>query len=281
MKRWFVVVILFVYSNVARTVMAQTVTLDYYYNRETRVDKAGQPMRFHYLWTDTTNTGFSKWGAIFTSKGATLGALEEAPTLSNLRSTAVYIIVDPDNKKENPAPNYISDTDADNISQWVKAGGKLVLMANDSANVELPKFNILAHKFGLHFNNDVQNHVVDDTHFDDGTVFISNNPVFKTAKKAFMKDVCSIALTGNAKPVLKADNGATIAAIVRYGRGLVFAVGDPWLYNEYVNGRLPAGFDNDKAAADLTTYILSHKQTNKPVLTKPQKTMIKKSQKSR
>ncbi|MCO5934184.1 DUF4350 domain-containing protein [Mucilaginibacter sp. RB4R14] len=262
MKRKLFVVTLFVYSIVTIKVMGQTVTLDHHFNRETCTNKAGQPERFHYLWEDTANTGFSKWGEIFKLQGAILSTLEVAPTAVNLKGIVVYIIVDPDSKKENPLPNYITKADAENIAQWVKAGGKLVLMANDSANVELPNFNILAGKFGLHFNNDMQNHVVDDAHFEDGATLIRHNFVFKTARKVFMKDVCSIALTGSAKSILKSANGSTIAAIVRYGKGTIFAVGDPWLYNEYVNGRLPAGFDNDKAAIELTTFLLSHKKLN-------------------
>lgn len=260
MRRKLFIVILFVYPVITARVMAQTVTLDYYFNHEVHTTKDGQNKRFHYMWDDTDNSGFSIWGGVFKSHGAKLSSLEIAPTLQNLKGTSIYIIVDPDTKKENPSPNYIRQTDADNIARWVKTGGVLVLMANDSANVELPQFNLLAGKFELHFNNDMQNHVIDDAHFEDGAVVINNNPVFKTAQKAFMKDVCSITLTGKARAVLRSANGATIAAIVKYGKGTVFAVGDPWLYNEYVNGRLPAGFDNDKAAADLTKYLLSQVQ---------------------
>lgn len=262
MRRRLFVIVLFVYSIVAGKVVAQTVALDYYFNRETHNTNNGQSKRFHYLWEDTANTGFSIWGEIFKSQGAKLTSIEVAPTAENLKGVAVYIIVDPDNKKENPAPNYIQKADADNIAQWVKSGGVLVLMANDSANVELTHFNQLAACFGLHFNNDMQNHVIDDTHFEEGAITINNNPIFKTAQKAFMKDVCSIGLTGNAKAVLRSPVGAAIAAVASYGKGVVFAVGDPWMYNEYVNGRLPAGFDNDKAAADLTKYLLSHKHSN-------------------
>jgi hypothetical protein len=260
MRRKLFIVVLFVYSIITTGVMAQTVTLDYYFNREVHTTKDGQSKRFHYIWEDTANSGFSIWGEVFKSQGGQLSSLDVAPTPENLKGTGVYIIVDPDTKKENPSPNYIRQTDADNIAKWVKTGGVLVLMANDSANVELLHFNLLAGKFGMHFNNDMQNHVIDDAHFEDGAVLINNNPVFKTAQKAFMKDVCSITLTGKARPVLKAANGAVIAAIVKYGKGTVFAVTDPWLYNEYVNGRLPAGFDNDKAATDLAKYLLSQTQ---------------------
>jgi hypothetical protein len=238
-------------------VMAQTVALDYYFNQETRVLKNGVTERFHYLWEDSTNTGFSILGEAFKTKGAKLTSVSTQPTAANLKNVAVYIIVDPDSPKENPKPNYIGKADVDQITRWIKAGGVLVLLANDSANVELRHFNLLANRFGMHFNNDMQNHVIDDAHFEDGAVAISNNPVFKTARKAFMKDVCSISLTGNAKTLLRSPSGATIAAITKFGKGTVIAAGDPWLYNEYVNGRLPAGFDNDKAAEDLVNYTLS------------------------
>ncbi len=46
-------------------------------------------------------------------------------------------------------------------------------------------------------------------------------------------------------------------AVSKFGRGTVFVVGDPWLYNEYVDGRkLPAEFDNYKAANDLAQWLL-------------------------
>ena len=47
-------------------------------------------------------------------------------------------------------------------------------------------------------------------------------------------------------------------AVSKVGKGAVFAVGDPWLYNEYVNGRkLPADYDNYKAAKDLVNWIIT------------------------
>lgn len=240
------------------SVHAQTVAVDNFFNHETRKGADGQPQGFHYLWDDKVLTGFSKWGEVFTSKGADLRAVSEAPTAASLKGASVYIIVDPDTRKENPSPNFMTEAYATNIAAWVKRGGVLVLMANDSANCELTHFNILASKFGLHFNNDLQNHVIDDAHFDDGAVRPGSSPIFKTAQKLFLKDVCSITLTGKAKPALmSADGSVPIAATVKYGKGTVFAVGDPWLYNEYVNGRLPAGFDNDKAATDLAAWLLS------------------------
>lgn len=250
-----ILVLPFVFA--ANASKAQTVTLDYFFNLETRVGKNGSTERYHYTWADQGNTGFSKWGELFKRRGAKTDSLVSAPTLSNLKGTDIYIIVDPDTKKESVKPNYVEPAHVQSISKWVKAGGVLVLMANDSANNELPHFNTLAAKFGMHFNNDMQAHVADDNHFEDGAIVPPNKDVFKTAKKLFMKDACSISLTGVAKPLLKTSNGAIIAALAKYGKGTVIAVGDPWLYNEYVNGRLPAEFDNDKAADDLAAYLLN------------------------
>jgi unsaturated rhamnogalacturonyl hydrolase len=43
-----------------------------------------------------------------------------------------------------------------------------------------------------------------------------------------------------------------------FGKGFVLAVGDPWLYNEYIDHAvLPADFENLKAANNLTEYLLS------------------------
>jgi unsaturated rhamnogalacturonyl hydrolase len=41
------------------------------------------------------------------------------------------------------------------------------------------------------------------------------------------------------------------------GKGLVFAVGDPWLYNEYMDTRrLPPGYDNAIAGENLFRWLL-------------------------
>jgi len=235
---------------------AQTVTLDTYFNHETHKTKTGTE-RFHYLWNDVKDSGFSIWGNIFKTNGFALDTLGSAPTIVKLKRSAVYIIVDPDTEKETVNPNYIQEKDAKQITQWVKAGGVLVLMANDSANAELAHFNTLAGKFGLYFNNDLQNHVIDDKHFTYGASLSVDQFIFPSSPKMFLKDVCSIDINGpNAKGAIKsADGKLNIAVTVKYGKGVVFAVGDPWLYNEYVNGRLPAGYQNDVAAKELTAWL--------------------------
>lgn len=241
----------------ATFITAQTVTVDNYFNNEMHKDRAGKEAKFHYLWNDDANTGFSKLGEAFTNHGAAvLKTLTEKPTVANLKGTAIYIIADPDNLGDNPHPNYMDKAAAKSISKWVKAGGVLFLLANDQKNCDLGHFNILAEKFGLHFNKDLILHVVDDNHFGDGGINTSTTPMFKTAKEIFIKDACSISIDKNAKAVLKDKNGADVLVYTHYGKGTVLAVGDPWLYNEYTNGRLPSKYENDKAANDIAAWLL-------------------------
>jgi unsaturated rhamnogalacturonyl hydrolase len=84
----------------------------------------------------------------------------------------------------------------------------------------------------------------------------AGNEIFKTVRKIFIKEVSTLSLSGKAKAVVTA-NGDNIMAIAKHGRGSVFVIGDPWLYNEYVDGRrLPAEYENFKAAKDLSRWAL-------------------------
>lgn len=231
------------------------VMLDSYFNNEFKKNANGEFISFHYKWDETSNSGFSILGDKFKQNGAELKTLKEAPNKDNLKGVSIYIIVDPDTQKESVNPKFISKSNADEIAKWVKAGGVLLLLANDSANTELNHFNDLAQKFNMHFNNDLISHVIDDKHFEDGAIQIGKSKIFKTSKKLFLKDACSISVKKPAKTILIQD-AKTIMASSKCGKGYVFAVGDPWLYNEYVNGRLPASFENDKAANDLAVWFL-------------------------
>jgi hypothetical protein len=256
MKLKFYIVFVFILSAFYYRADAQKVTLDYYFNHEVHKTASGTTARFHYSWEDKSNTGFSILGEAFLKAGAELDTLDKAPTTRNLKNTSIYIIVDPDTRKESPHPNYIELQDVNEIIAWVKSGGVLLMLANDSANVELPHFNNLATRFGMHFNDDLQNHVINDAHFSDGAINTTDNAIFKTAHQIFMKDVCSIGIKSPAKAALKNSSGVVIMAIAKFGKGTVMAVGDPWLYNEYTNGRLPADYENDKAANDIAAWLI-------------------------
>jgi unsaturated rhamnogalacturonyl hydrolase len=235
----------------------KTVLLDYYFNNEWKKDVAtGKELRWHYTWEDKSNSGFAMLGNIFNRFGAELTSLESAPTIENLDRAGVYIIVDPDTDKETANPNYITDVHANAIVSWVKDGGVLILLTNDKGNADLTHTNLLAEKFGIHFNEDNFNMVVNNQ-FEQGEVKVNEkNKLFKTARKLFIKELATLELKSPATPILSKE-GNTIAGIASYGKGKVFIMGDPWLYNEYVDGRkLPAEFENYKAAEDLVKWVL-------------------------
>src|SRR3569623_1885622 len=139
------------------------VLLDSYFNNEHKKDDAGRSISYHYKWNEVDNDGFSIFKEAFNNAGASgINMLYRSPDPDVLASADVYIIVDPDTKKESPNPKYITQDNVETIRNWVKQGGVLLLMANDSANVELKHFNTLAERFGIHFNDDLRNHVKDD-----------------------------------------------------------------------------------------------------------------------
>lgn len=233
----------------------KTVLLDRYFNSEKKKDEGGVLSYWHYVWEDKTNGGFSGFGHIFNKYGARLASLDVAPTADNLKKAAVYIIVDPDNVKDNPVPNYVSDKDIKPISDWVKAGGVLLLMANDSANCDLEHFNKLAGAFGITFTNKSRNMVKNDE-FETGVVIPDDQQVFKEPYKMYLKEISVLDIKAPAK-ALATKEGDVIIATAKVGKGTVFAVGDPWLYNEYLDGRkLPSEYPNFKAAEDLAIWLL-------------------------
>lgn len=147
----------------------QTVLLDTYYNHEINPE-TGRPQ--HYTWDDTSRWGgYSQFGELFASQGAKLSMLDAKPTASLLAGSDVYIIVDPDHEKDNPAPNHMDSEAAEAIAQWV----------NDVIMAEAP-----------------------------------------------------------------------------YGQGLVIAIADPWIYNEYIGHLLlPDNYDNATPARWLVNYLLT------------------------
>jgi hypothetical protein len=235
-----------------------TVMLDSYFNNETKKDQGGNLISWHYKWEEQTNGGFSLWGGEFKKAGFKTSTLYAAPTAQNLKGSSVYIIVDPDTEKESSDPKFIQAAHVKTISDWVKKGGVLVMMGNDAGNAELEHFNTLAKVFGVQFNLDSKGKVKDDQ-FEMGKIMVpAGDPVFKTAKQLFIKEFSSLALTAPAKSILKDRDGNEVIALSKYGKGSVIIIGDPWLYNEYVDGkRLAAPYDNLKAGTDLIHWISS------------------------
>lgn len=235
----------------------KAVLLDRYFNSEKRKDITGTPVYWHYVWEEKSHPGFAMLGDIFKKFGARLSASDNAPTAATLKKASVYIIVDPDHIRDNPSPNYMSVKDAKVIGDWVRAGGVLLLMANDSMNCDLEHFNKLAGVFGITFTNKSLNMVKND-HYETGVVLPgANNAVFKQPAKMFLKEISALQVKAPATALIKKD-GDIVIATAKYGKGAVLAVGDPWLYNEYIDGRkLPAEYENYKAAEDLVKWLLT------------------------
>ena len=238
----------------------KVVGLDNFYNNEWKTDKDGKKVPFHYIWEDTENSGYSMLGKIINDLGAATTEIHEAPTPEDLKKVSIYFIVDPDTKKETDNPNYISEPAIKNITEWVNDGGVLILFANDSANCEFDHLNMLSEKFGIHFNKDFRNPVF-GTKFEMGMFNkFPDHPIFKDVKQIYLKEICTLKLSGDAKPIFT-DKGDVIMAGAQYGKGFVFALGDPWVYNEYIgHSRLPKDYENDKAAKNLFEWLLGKAQ---------------------
>ena len=130
------------------------------------------------------------------------------------------------------------------------------MLGNDFGNAEFDHWNILAGKFGIEFNKDNKNLVKNDV-YEQGRVNVPDgNMIFKNARELYLKEISTQKLSGNAKSILD-WNGDKIMSVSKHGKGTVFALGDPWLYNEYVDGRKMNGlFQNHQAARELSAWLL-------------------------
>lgn len=239
------------------------VVLDNFFNNEKKENKETKVLEsWHYTWNDTSNGGFSLLGEIFQKQGAEISTLTTAPSKKDLKKANIYIIVDADIDKEayGGKANLIDANSIKNLVDWVKKGGVLVLLSNDNGNSEFEHFNKLAGEFGIHFNDDSINRLK-GREFEKGAVYVQpGNEVFSELK-LYMKEVSTITAKAPAKPFLHAQN-QVIGAIAKVGKGTVFALGDPWCYNEYIDGKkLTEDFSNYEGTEEWVKWLL--KQTTK------------------
>jgi unsaturated rhamnogalacturonyl hydrolase len=235
----------------------KTALVDAWFNSQTRKNAAGQTELFHYKWDDDSNSGFAFFGRAFERYGVKLATEKTAPTTEDLKKAQIYVLASPDIPAKNPTPNYMDKASGDAIEAWVKAGGVLLLMENDKTNSEFEHFNTMSERFGIHFNPVLRN-TVDNNNWEQGKVMIpAGTGVFTHPHQAYMKEICTITLSGPAKAVLT-DKGDVLMAVSKVGKGTVFAVVDPWVYNEYVDRRnkLPVEFDGFAAAIDLAGWAV-------------------------
>jgi unsaturated rhamnogalacturonyl hydrolase len=235
----------------------KTVLLDAWFNSQTRKNAAGQTELFHYKWDDDANSGFAFFGRAFQRYGVALATEKTAPTSADLSRAQIYVLASPDIPARNPTPNYMDEASGDAIQAWVKAGGVLILMENDVTNSEFDHFNTMSERFGIHFNPVIRNKV-DGNKWEMATLMIpAGTGVFEHPHQAYLKEICTIQVSGPAQAVVT-DQGDVLMAVAKYGKGTVFAVVDPWVYNEYVDRRnkLPVEFDGFAAAIDLAGWAV-------------------------
>jgi len=232
------------------------VVVDGWFNSQQRTDAFGHQVEFHYKWDTLDEPGYSMFGHIFRNFGAKTAELDAEPTVANLRGAQVYVIASPDNLEKNPHAHFANATDAAQIAGWVRAGGVLMIMENDTSFADLEHFNVVSEKFGIHFNSVLRKHVI-GTQWEMGKMPIDGNgPIFHHPHTAYVKDVCTISVSGPAHAALT-EGDDIFMAMAKYGKGTVYAMVDPWLYNEYTDGRkLPAMYDNYAAGKELVRWVL-------------------------
>jgi unsaturated rhamnogalacturonyl hydrolase len=223
----------------ALAAQAQVVALDGFHNDETALPD-------HYQWNGTRPGGFSELGRLVAEGGGRIQTIRERITDGTLRGVDVLIIVDPDTPQESEHPRYIETAEADAIEKWVRAGGRLMLMGNDKGNAEFEHLNQLAKRFGITFREETYPKVVGK-----GILRVrGEGSIFAQGSTVYLVEVAPLDVA-DPGAILLADEGTPIMALGRAGKGEVFAIGDPWLYNEYIGHE-----DNRKVAAALIRYLL-------------------------
>ena len=219
---------------------AQTVVaLDGYHNAE-------RAMPEHYQWEGTTDGSFSKLASGFREHDVELRTLRSRIDAAALQGVNLLIIVDPDTPEETPEPKYIEDSEIDVIARWVNDGGRLVLLGNDKGHAEFTHFNRLASRFGIQFLEETYPRVSGKAIL----IATGKHPIFEGGLQAYLVEVAPLKLVAPAEPMLTHE-GTDVMALAHVGRGMVFALGDPWLYNEYIERN-----DNVRIATNLFRMLL-------------------------
>ncbi len=254
----------------------KVVTLDEFFNHQ---EKNGK--QFHYVWEDTANSGFSKFGDVWKENGAQVEGLHEAPTTEDLKKTSVYIICNPSTAKNaaDGKPNYIDEKSIDAIENWVKDGGVLLMLANDKNNCEFEHYNKLAERFGFQYDGNLRNTApkpTDRPHaiFTRERDHFPDHPLFAGLDKIYMKEISTITVKDPSTALFVVDKDPkesdpksggvgegkdVVMFTAKIGKGTVLAIGDPWIYNEYIDLNKPP-VDNRHGAVNLVQWLLSQAQ---------------------
>jgi unsaturated rhamnogalacturonyl hydrolase len=207
-----------------------------------------------YTWNNLSNhAGFSTLAGILKGLGADTTSLHHAIDSTALSGVSILIVVDPDTV----ASRYIGDAEIAAIEAWVRRGGSLMLLGNGSGvDCEFIHLNKLAEGFGISFNGDnlyPTNSVL--------SPLPANQSWFSGASALFARGISSLSLNAPAQSVL-ALLGNDLMATALVGNGRVFAMGDPWLYDEHI-----AANDNTIVGTRVVQWLLtSTTSLEQPVL---------------
>ena len=221
------------FTQPVRASQPKTVAVDGWHNNER------EP---HYRWEAGYAGGFSQLGGMLEAMGNRLRTVKESLTAKSLAGIDALIVVDPDTPAEAANPQYFTAPEIAAVDEWVKQGGRLVLLGNDKGNAEFEHFNQLAARFGIRF--------VEGKHADANG---NSKLKLKTASGGvfYAVDVAPLEVKNPAAKVLLAEGNTPLMVLVSHGKGAVFALGDPWLYNEYIGSS-----DNRRLGLDLFRTLL-------------------------
>ena len=244
-------------GDLLRKARGKTILVDAWFNSQQRKSADGQMESFHYKWSDESNSGYSMFGRMFQQYGMHTESLDHAPRADDLKGVDIYVIVSPDIPSLNPDLHYMDKESAEVIEAWVKSGGVLVEMENDSDHADQTHLDILSDRFGIHYNPVDRNKELGDDYANTMvTIPAGTGGIFHEAHRALEKETCTITISSPAKAILT-DKGDVMMAVSKVGKGLVFANVDPWVYNEYTDGRKsPLDEDNFAGGQELVHWLV-------------------------
>lgn len=202
----------------------------------------------HYRWEGTYPGGFSELGALLTGLGAETRTVRELLTARSLAGVTCLIVADPDTPSEAATPKYLTNEEAVAVEKWVRAGGRLLLLGNNEGNAEFLHLNRLARRFKIEFLDGTVKKADGDGRL---KLEVPASPrVFAGGSQFYAVDVAPLKVGKDVRVLLR--HGETpILAMTDFGLGTVVALGDPWVYNEYIDSA-----NNRRLVSELFRYLL-------------------------
>ena len=121
------------------------------------------------------------------------------------------------------------------------------LLGNNAGNAEFEHLNQLARKFGF---ESLQS-TVGKTSGKAILTIKGNGGIFDGAPAFYAVDVAAIQVNSKSVKTLLDFQGTPVMVLAHKGKGYVFGLGDPWVYNEYIHRN-----DNAAIAQKLFRMLL-------------------------